>query len=87
MPRAGAQLLITGASGGVGHCAVQLAKLLYPGVHVAAVSSAGKAEWVKSLGADLVYDYATPLDAFAAATGPNSYDAILAREIPQPQQR
>ena len=44
------RILITGASGGVGSAAVQLAKLR--GAEVIAVASAGKAEAVRELGAD-----------------------------------
>jgi len=44
------RLLITGASGGVGSAAIQLAKRR--GVHVTAMTSADKAEAIRSLGAD-----------------------------------
>jgi NADPH:quinone reductase-like Zn-dependent oxidoreductase len=46
------RILITGASGGVGSAAVQLAKLR--GAEVIAVASSGKAEAVRELGADRV---------------------------------
>jgi NADPH:quinone reductase-like Zn-dependent oxidoreductase len=52
----GQRVLITGAAGGVGHFAVQIAKHL--GAHVVAVCSAGNADFVRSLGADEVVDYA-----------------------------
>jgi NADPH:quinone reductase-like Zn-dependent oxidoreductase len=50
-------LLITGAAGGVGHCAVQIAKHL--GAHVVALCSARNVEFVRSLGADEGVDYTT----------------------------
>jgi NADPH:quinone reductase-like Zn-dependent oxidoreductase len=68
-PQPGQRLLVTGASGGVGHVAVQLAKCLFDGLHVTAVASARHAEWMTQLGADAVFDYAAGPDALAAAFG------------------
>lgn len=53
--RAGQHVLVTGASGGVGSYAVQLAAAR--GAHVTAVCSGGKADLVRSLGATDVVDY------------------------------
>ena len=60
-------VLVTGASGGVGSAAVQLARRR--GARVTAVASAGKADAVRALGAEQVFDRETPLpvDAFDVA--------------------
>jgi NADPH:quinone reductase-like Zn-dependent oxidoreductase len=52
----GQRVLIHGAGGGVGHLAVQIAKAR--GATVIATVSAGKVDFVRSLGADVVIDYA-----------------------------
>lgn len=49
------KILINGATGGVGHFAVQIAKTF--GAHVTAICSSKKVEFVKSLGADAVIPY------------------------------
>jgi NADPH:quinone reductase-like Zn-dependent oxidoreductase len=51
----GQRVLIHGAGGGVGHLAVQIAKAR--GANVIATASAGKVDFVRSLGADEVIDY------------------------------
>lgn len=53
----GQRVLIHAAAGGVGHVAVQLAKHL--GAYVVGTASAGKHDFVRSLGADEVIDYRT----------------------------
>lgn len=68
---AGRQVMVIGASGGVGTYAVQLAKSF--GAEVTAVCSAAKAELVRSLGAEHVIDYATD----DATNGSRRYDLIL----------
>jgi NADPH:quinone reductase-like Zn-dependent oxidoreductase len=68
---AGKRIAITGAGGGVGSYAVQLASSR--GAYVTAVCSASKAEFVRDLGADDVIDYAVadPTD------GARHFDAVL----------
>ncbi|MFE0513749.1 NAD(P)-dependent alcohol dehydrogenase [Streptomyces sp. NPDC058964] len=67
----GQQVLITGAAGGVGTFAVQLAHAL--GARVTAVASSAKLEAVRVLGASHVIDY-TREDFLA---GPRRYDVII----------
>ncbi|WP_372789531.1 NAD(P)-dependent alcohol dehydrogenase [Paraconexibacter sp.] len=69
--QAGQHVLITGASGGVGSYAVQIAKAL--GATVTGVSSTAKTGFVRELGADHVIDY-THEDF---ADGRDRYDLIL----------
>ncbi|MEA3183739.1 MAG: hypothetical protein QOJ74_216 [Ilumatobacteraceae bacterium] len=66
------KVIVTGASGGVGSAAVQLAKRR--GAHVIAMAAPAKHDEVMSLGADLVL----PRDAdLVAALGPHSVDAVI----------
>jgi NADPH:quinone reductase-like Zn-dependent oxidoreductase len=67
----GQHVLITGASGGVGTFAVQIAKAL--GAQVTGVCSTAKTDLVTSIGADHVLDYTR--DDFA--DGSQRYDLIL----------
>ena len=76
--RPGQTVLITGASGGVGTFAVQIAKAM--GAKVTGVCSARNVDVVRSIGADHVIDYAT--DDFT--TMGLRYDVILDNVEAQP---
>ncbi|KAL3501188.1 hypothetical protein ACH5RR_035637 [Cinchona calisaya] len=54
---AGKSILVLGGAGGVGSLVIQLAKHVFGASKVAATSSTGKLELLKSLGADLAIDY------------------------------
>jgi NADPH:quinone reductase-like Zn-dependent oxidoreductase len=68
----GETVLVTGASGGVGSAAAQLAKLR--GARVIAVVSAGKIAQAAVLGADRLIDRAAPLHA---VLGASSVDVVI----------
>ncbi|KAH6836804.1 Oxidoreductase [Perilla frutescens var. hirtella] len=68
-------ILVTAASGGVGHYAVQLAKL--GNAHVTATCGARNIDLVKSLGADEVLDYKTPEGAALKSPSGKKYDAVV----------
>ncbi|MFC4147250.1 NADP-dependent oxidoreductase [Micromonospora mangrovi] len=72
---AGASLVVTGASGGVGGFAVQLAAAA--GAHVIAVASRGDEEYVASLGAKTVLHRDGDLSAAIRALFPDGVDAVL----------
>ena len=69
--QAGQQVLVHGASGGVGGYAVQIAKAA--GATVTGVASGAKLDLVRSLGADRVLDYSR--DDFA--DGSHHYDLVV----------
>lgn len=69
--QSGQQVLITGASGGVGTFAVQIAKSF--GAEVTAVCSTSKIDMVRSIGADHVIDYKRE----DVTQGQQRYDLIL----------
>jgi NADPH:quinone reductase-like Zn-dependent oxidoreductase len=83
---AGQTVLIHGGAGGVGHFAVQLAKI--KGARVIATASARNHEFLRSLGADQVIDYNTTrfedvvhdvdvvLDTISGETADRSYQVI-----------
>lgn len=68
-------ILITAASGGVGHYAVQLAKL--GSTHVTATCGTRNLDFLKSLGADEVLDYRTPDGAALRSPSGKKYDAVI----------
>ncbi|MGN5634056.1 NADP-dependent oxidoreductase [Streptomyces sp. AC154] len=73
-PAAGSTLLVTGAGGGVGNAAVQLAH--HAGVKVVAVASAAKKDFVESLGAVHVESGASLAERVRAAA-PDGVDAVF----------
>ncbi|KAL6210976.1 hypothetical protein ACLB2K_016205 [Fragaria x ananassa] len=75
LARSRKNILVTAASGGVGHCAVQLAKL--GNAHVTATCGARNIDLVKSLGADEVLDYKTPDGAALKSPSGRKYDAVI----------
>ncbi|MGB7320386.1 MAG: alcohol dehydrogenase family protein [Albidovulum sp.] len=70
--RAGETILITGASGGVGSAAIQLARAR--GANVMAVTSAAKGQRLKELGAARILNRE---DDLVAKLGPDSVDVVI----------
>ncbi|GMN50252.1 hypothetical protein TIFTF001_019400 [Ficus carica] len=68
-------ILVTAASGGVGHFVVQIAKL--GNAHVTATCGARNLKFVKSLGADEVIDYKTPEGAALKSPSGRKYDVVI----------
>ncbi len=68
----GDQVLVTGASGGVGSAALQLARVR--GASVTAIASAAKHDLVRAMGAHQVLDRDTDV---LAAMGPRSVDVVV----------
>lgn len=75
--RTGETVLIHGGSGGVGHVAIQLARLLGARV-ITTCGSASKAEFCRALGADVAIDYHDDVvEAVLDATDGKGVDVIL----------
>jgi NADPH2:quinone reductase len=76
--QAGQTVLIHAGTGGVGHVAIQLAKLKGANV-ITTVSSEQKAEFVQSLGADqaIIYTRANFADALNQLTGGKGADLVI----------
>lgn len=72
--RPGTKVLVVGASGGVGACAVQIARAL--GAEVTGVASAASADLVRSLGATRVIDYRAEDYAARAAGWDVVFDTV-----------
>ena len=76
--RSGQRVLIQGASGGVGHVAVQIAKAW--GAYVIGTGSAGNLDYIRSLGADEAVEYDAPIepvDMVLNAAGMQALDRSL----------
>lgn len=74
-PILGQRVLITSASGGVGHVAVQIAKAL--GLYVVAVAGPNNVSWVKeALGADETVDYSKE-DFVAKYSNTEPFDIVV----------
>lgn len=77
---AGSRVVITGAAGGVGHLAVQIAHAR--GAYVIAVASASQADYLRGLGADEVVDYQTTDFATAISDADVVFD-VIGNDYPQ----
>lgn len=71
-------VMVIGASGGVGSAAVQIAKAKCPpGSKVAAICSAKSADYVKSIGVDSIIDYSQPGFDFSKCAAEKSLDVVI----------
>ena len=75
----GDRVVITGASGGVGHYAIQIAK--YFGAYVIAVASAANKDFVLSLGADEFIDYRTQTFEEMIRDADVVHDAVWSNDV------
>ncbi len=82
--RSGERVLVNGASGGVGHVALQLAKRF--GAEVTAVASGGAEAFVRELGADRFIDYRRTDFAQECAAYDVAFDAVGNRSFPAVRQ-
>ncbi len=75
----GETVLVDAAAGGVGHLAVQFAKVLGAGKVIATASTASKLDFARSLGADVTVNYTEPdwAEQVHAATDGRGVDVIL----------
>lgn len=72
------QVVVIGASGGVGSCAVQIARAKCPpSSRIYGVCSGKNTSFVKSLGADEILDYTTPNFDLSKALPSKSVDVII----------
>lgn len=86
--RAGQSVLVTGASGGVGSSAVQIARSI--GAHITGVCGTANVEYVRAIGADEVVDYRRAdwrapgrvYDVIFDAAGASSFGAARAHLAP-----
>lgn len=76
---AGMKVLVNGAAGGVGHIAVQVAKVL--GAEVTGVCSAANAGFVRGLGADRTIDYASEDFTLGRSRYDLVFDAVSKRSF------
>jgi len=77
-PKPGQRVLVTGASGGVGHVTVQLAKALF-GLHVVTSCSPKHDAWMQELGAEAVSHYTEGIEASLApfSAAESQFDIIV----------
>jgi len=75
---AGETVLVHAAAGGIGHLAVQLAKLHGAGTVIATASTPAKLDFARGLGADVAVDYTDPdWPEHVRAAAPRGVDVVL----------